>query len=75
MSGFEDLAKWMEGFKSELNESSYQIIFTRLTGNHFKNNDKNFDDPSANVQSKCGSTEGKGNKEKKRHRRRKKKRR
>ena len=39
------------------------------------NNDKNFDDPSANVQSKCGSTEGKRNKEKKRHRRRKKKRR
>ena len=36
MSGFEDLAKWMEGFKSELDESSYQIIFTRLTGNHFK---------------------------------------
>ena len=33
------------------------------------NNDKNFDDPSANVQSKCGSTEGKRNKEKKRHRR------
>ena len=29
------------------------------------NNDKNFDDPSANVQSKCGSTEGKQNKEKK----------
>lgn len=36
MSGFEDLAKWMEGFKSELDESSYQIILTRLTGNHFK---------------------------------------
>ena len=32
----EDLATWMSGFKDELDEPSFEMIFTRLKDNHFK---------------------------------------
>jgi hypothetical protein len=36
MSEPEDLKKWMSEFKNELDDSSSELIFERLTANHFK---------------------------------------